>query len=370
MNVDNLSALLRPVAINLSDLLLDPNNPRFSELGEELNPVAESRFADEKVQAHAFDKMRNDKFDVNELRDTIKTLGFLPMDRIVVRQWRVQSEPTKYVVIEGNRRVTALRWLVMLHETGKETFSDERLANLQRLECLVLDDTLAPPSALLVLPGLRHVSGIKEWGPYQKAKTVHALRKSGMSPQEAAQSLGLSTRAANNAYRCFIALENMKADDEYGEATEPRMYSYFEEIFKRPDVKSWLAWSDEEERFAETDRVTELYSWMVPSGEDGQESPKLPEAKNIRDLASIVKDDDALSVLRSPDGSISRALARYQLDHPEDWYPKVMAATAALKTLTPDMLRAMDDVTLKSLSELSKRIDQALADRAQLMGEA
>lgn len=368
--MDNLSALLRPATIELGDLLLDPNNPRFSELGEELNPVAESRFADEKVQAHAFEKMRNDKFDVNELRDTIKTLGFLPMDRIVVRQWRVASEPTKYVVIEGNRRVTALRWLVMLHDTGKETFSDERLANLQKLECLILDDTLAPASALLVLPGLRHVSGIKEWGPYQKAKTVHALRKSGMTPQEAAQSLGLSTRAANNAYRCFIALENMKADEEYGEATEPRMYSYFEEIFKRPDVKTWLAWSDEEERFTQTDRATELYSWMVPSGEDGQESPKLPEAKNIRDLASIVKDDDALAVLRSPDGSISRALARYQLDHPEDWYPKVMAATAALKTLTPDMLRAMDDVTLTSLSELRARIEQALHDRSQLMTTA
>lgn len=366
--MDNLSALLRPETIDLSDLLLDPNNPRFSELGEELNPVAESRFADEKVQAHAFDKMRNDKFDVNELRDTIKTLGFLPMDRVVVRRWKGDSEPPKYVVIEGNRRVTALRWLVQLHDTGKETFSEERLSNLKRLECLVLDDNLASPSALLVLPGLRHVSGIKEWGPYQKAKTVHALRKSGMTPQEAAQSLGLSTRAANNSYRCFIALENMKADDEFGEFTEPRMYSYFEEIFKRPDVKTWLAWSDEDECFSQSDRISEFYSWIVPNGEDGQDTPKLPEAKNVRDLASIVKDEDALSVLRSADGSLSRALARYQLDHPEDWYPKVMAATAALKTLTPDMLRDMDDVTLRSLLELKTRIEQAMKDRTQLMG--
>ena len=29
----------------------------------------------------------------------------------------------------------------------------------------------------------------------------------------------------------------MRANDEFGEATDPRMYSYFEEIFKRPDVK-------------------------------------------------------------------------------------------------------------------------------------
>jgi len=366
--LDNLSSLLTPLTVDLEQLLLDPNNPRFSELGEELNSVPESRFADQKVQAHTFDKMRDQRFDVNELRDTIKTLGFLPMDRIVVRPWKVATDPPKFVVIEGNRRVTALRWLIQLHENGKETFSEERLKNLKRLECLVLDDTLAPESATLVLPGLRHVSGIKEWGPYQKAKTVHALRKGGMSPQEAAQSLGLSTRAANNAYRCFIALENMKANEEFGEATDPRMYSYYEEVFKRPDVKTWLAWSDEAEEFSEAERINEFYSWIVPSGEDGSGSPKLPEAKNVRDLASIVQDENALAVLRGPDGTISRALARYQIDHPEDWYPKVMAATAALKTLTPDMLRKMDNPTLTSLNDLKGRIEQALSDRLQLLG--
>ena len=145
--VDSLSSLLVPLMVDLDDQLLDPNNPRFSELGEERNSVAESRFADPKVQANTFEKMRHERFDVNELRDTIKTLGFLPMDRIVVRRWKVASEPAKYVVIEGNRRVTALRWLIQLHDNGKETFSEERLRNLQRIECLVLDDVLAPPSA-------------------------------------------------------------------------------------------------------------------------------------------------------------------------------------------------------------------------------
>ena len=367
-SLDNLSSLLSPLTIDLADLLLDPNNPRFSELGEELNSVAEGRFADPKVQSHTFDKMRDQRFDVNELRDTIKTLGFLPMDRIVVRRWKAVSQPPKYVVIEGNRRVTALRWLIQLHDNGKETFSDERLKNLQRLECLVLDDKLAPTSATLVLPGLRHVSGIKEWGPYQKAKTVHALRKGGMSPQEAAQSLGLSTRAANNSYRCFIALEKMRANEEFGEATDPRMYSYFEEVFKRPDIKTWLSWSDELEEFTQHERLNEFYGWIVPSTEDGGGPPKLPEAKNIRDLANIVQDENAMSVLRGPDGTLSRALARYQVDHPEDWFPKVMAATAALKTLTPDMLRKIDQPTLASLGELKERIEQAIKDRTQLMG--
>ncbi len=300
--MDSLSSLLKPVALRLDELLLDPNNPRFSELGEGLTPIPEGRFADPKVQTNTFERMKDPLFDVAELRDTIKTIGFLPMDRIVVRRWKgggEGSEP-KYVVIEGNRRVTALKWLVNLHEIGKETFEEATLQNFQELEGLLLNQDLAPASATLILPGLRHVSGIKEWGPYQKAKAVHALRKGGMAAQEAAQSLGLSTRAANAAYRCFLALEQMKADEEFGEFAEPRMYSYFEEVFKRPNLRTWLNWSDEKEKFFANDHLREFYSWMVPQGEE--ESAKLPEAKSVRALSEIISDDNAINVLRSPEG--------------------------------------------------------------------
>jgi hypothetical protein len=164
------------------------------------------------------------------------------MDRLVVREWKGPPNAGKYVVVEGNRRVAALKWLKDLHDIGKETFDEQKLNNITQFECLLLNTELAGPSATLILPGLRHVSGVKEWGAYQKAKAVHALRKGGMSPQEAAQSFGLSTRAANAAYRCYLALEQMKADEEFGENAEPKMYSYFEEIFKRPNVRAWLAW--------------------------------------------------------------------------------------------------------------------------------
>jgi hypothetical protein len=364
----NLPNLLSPLSLALNDLLLDPNNPRFSELGEELNPIPEGRFADDKVQTNTLEKMKNPLFDVAELRDTIKTIGFLPMDRIVVRKWRGQHTNGNplYVVIEGNRRVTALKWLVNLHEIGKETFDDEQLKNFKQLECLLLNDQLAPASANLILPGLRHVSGIKQWGAYQKAKAVHALRKGGMSSQEAAQSLGLSTKAANSAYRCYLALEQMKSDEEFGEFAEPRMYSYFEEVFKRANLKNWLDWSDEKEKFCSEERVREFYSWMVPQGEDKGE-PKLPESKSVRDLSQILADENALNILRLPDGTLSRALARFEVDHPEDWYPKVIAATAAIKSLTPDMLREMEQTTLKSLEDLKTRIDQAFKDRESLL---
>jgi hypothetical protein len=363
----DLPAALTPIKLEIDQLLLDPNNPRFSELGEDLYQVSEGRFADEKVQQFAYDKMKSDVFDVSELKDTIKTLGFLPMDRMVVRKWKGSSAADeRYVVIEGNRRLTALRWILGLHDIGKESFSAEQLQNFKFVECLLLSDSASETTATLILPGLRHVSGIKEWGPYQKAKAVHALRKSGLSSQDAAQSLGLSTRAANAAYKCFLALEQMKNDEEYGEHANPRMYSYFEEIFKRPNVRTWLNWSDESERFIAEDHTKEFYAWIVPSNEDS-EAPKLPEAKSIRELSGILEDENSMKIFRAADGSLSRALAKFEVDHPEDWFPKITSATAAVKSLTPETLRGLDDSTLASLNELQERIGQALKDRISLL---
>ncbi len=365
MTNQNIPSLLEPIKVSLQDLLLDPNNPRFSALGEELHQIAESRFADEKVQSNTFEKMRHQSFDVAELRDTVKSIGFLPMDRIVVRKWKGVSQDgrIKYLVIEGNRRVTALKWLVQLHEVGKETFTESQLRNFTDLEALLLDDAVAGPVVSLILPGLRHVSGVKEWGPYQKAKAVHALRKSGLSPQETAQSLGLSTRAANAAYRCFIALENMKADEEFGDYAEPKMYSYFEEVLKRPNVKAWLEWSDDKECFVNETRLTEFYSWIVPDQEESSATPKLPEAKSVRELSQIIEDENALNILRGADGSLARALARYEVDHPEDWFPKITSAIGALKSLTPEMLRKMDAASIAGLNELTGVVSRVLKDR-------
>ena len=359
---------LSSLSVNLEDLLLDPNNPRFAELGDN-DMIPESRFDEPRIQSDAYEKMKSDRFNVSELRDTIKALGFLQMDRIVVRSWKCNtSEKTKYVVIEGNRRVTALKWLLDLHKTGKESFTDEQILNFSTLEVLLLDKGASELSSL-ILPGLRHVSGIKEWGPYQKARAVYMLREKDVSPQEAAQSLGLSTREANRLWRSYLALEQMKADEEFGEFAEPKMYSYFEEIFKKVEVRNWLDWDDGERRFRESRHLREIYSWMVGGYNDDGDviTRKLPEAKSIRELALIINDERALSVLRSENGSLSSARSRYDSDHPEEWTPVIITADDALKNMTVEQLKKLNQQQIDFLTELKKRIEDLLKDREKLV---
>jgi len=365
-----LPTFLKPIPVKLDDLLLDPNNPRFAELGQQV-AVQENRFADPKIQKSAFENMRSPRFDIAELRDTIKTLGFLQMDRLVVRQWRGgPSGSNKFVVVEGNRRVTALKWLVELHDSGKENFSPEQLKNFTELEVLLLDDVNAPPSSKLVLPGLRHVSGIKQWGAYQKAKAVFTLRDGGAAPQEVAQSLGLSMIEANRLWRSYLALEQMRRDEEYGEHADAKLYSYFEEALKRPVVKTWLGWEDEQRKFTNEPNLREFFGWMVgETTDDGEDlSPKLPEAKSVRELARVLPDAAAMAAFRAADGNLSKALARFEAEHPEDWVPSIASAAAVLASLSPDKLRAMKDEEIAALKSLEARIKRVLKDRQKLTG--
>lgn len=369
--MESISEFLSPIKVHLSELLLDPNNPRFAELGEEIDQVPESRFAEPKVQQVAFDKMKAAKFNVTELRDTIKELGFLPMDRLVVRPWRANNTDEKrYVVIEGNRRVSALKWLLELHESGKETFTERQLSSFKTFEVLLLDDLLAPQTARWILPGLRHVSGIKEWGPYQKARMVFELRQTGKTAQEVAQSLGLSTREANQLWRAYLALEQMGTNEEYGEYAEPRLYSYFEEVFRRPNVREWLGWDDDQQKFVNDKELREFYGWMKGEKDDDGElgNPKLPEARSVRDLSKILEDTKALNIFRSTEGTLTHALARMEADHQIEFAPTVSMCDSVLRALSTDTLRRMTTNDIDTLKGLAARIAQLLEDRNKLVG--
>lgn len=368
---ESLTQVLAPLNCPLEEVLLDPNNPRFAELGEAVDPVPEHRFNEEKVQRDTLERMKKDRFEVAELRDTIKQLGFLPMDRVVVRKWAgSQSDKSvRYVVVEGNRRITALKWLVELHDAGRETLSAEQLENFKKLEVLLLDDVRAPSSARLILPGLRHVSGIKEWGAYQKARAVIALREAGSASQEVAQSLGLSTREANRLWRSYYALQQMLEDDEYGEFASPALYSYFEEILKQRNVREWLEWSDADRKFKNEARAAEVYGWIVgqPNDEGELGEKKLPEAKSIRELSRILDDPSAMSVFRATDGTLERALARYETERPQEWRPTIQSADVVLRNLSPDTLRGLSPEDLGSLQELKTRIERLMSDRERLI---
>lgn len=92
--------------IPLDCLLLDPNNYRLQEVSGYVS-VASERFQLEQVQKTTLLRLQDE--GLRELQKSIVANGFLPIERIVVSPY--PEADGKYLVIEGNRRVAALRGL-------------------------------------------------------------------------------------------------------------------------------------------------------------------------------------------------------------------------------------------------------------------
>ena len=110
---------LRPLNVNLSQLLLDPNNYRFHDLPSFKGVSSRRRFAESGVQQRAQQYLtETDAFDIEGLKDSIEANGYVPLEQLVVEQFDEHDGVRRYLVIEGNRRVAAVRSLHDEHRSG------------------------------------------------------------------------------------------------------------------------------------------------------------------------------------------------------------------------------------------------------------
>lgn len=101
-----LLSYLESVQVKLDDLYLNPNNPRI--IGKRRRQlVTDDRIIESKVQESILEEMKHE--GLNDIIEKVKKMGFLPIDRIVVR--KIKNYPDKYLVLEGNRRTSSLKIL-------------------------------------------------------------------------------------------------------------------------------------------------------------------------------------------------------------------------------------------------------------------
>jgi hypothetical protein len=279
------------------------------------------------------------------------------MDRIVVR--KIMGEDNKYVVVEGNRRIAAIKSILNDHKAGELTLDESLLAQLQEIEVLeLMTDPERFPLYQASLQGVRHISGVKEWGPYQKANAIMALLKIGKNLREAGETLGaLSVTMVNRYRRAYLALNEMGKDDEYGEYATSDMFSYFEEVMKRPYLRdTWLKWDDEKEKFLNENNLKLLYSWITPN-EDLSGNKKIPMAINIRDLPDILQDSEIYQYFTRPEITIKDVSTRRSIPiEPIDWRAELQRAYSILSSgITISTFTANDVELLNKILDVAKR---------------
>lgn len=282
--------------LSIDKIYLDPNNPRFGELKEK----KQSRFKEEAVQERALARL-DDEIGIDDLIQSIQSNGFLPLDTIVVRE----IEPNSCVVVEGNRRVAAMKRLLEMESQGDVELSSEVKKSIREFEVLVYSGS--DPDIAWRMQGLRHILGIKAWGPLQEAVALEkrliqlrdAKKGRGRPPgiPAVAKAIGVSPGKAATLIRSLCGYRLAKEDAEYGDRIKESNFAVFNEaVFKREALQQWLGWDDETQVFTKKNNLTKLLGWMLPQKENGTEVPARIKRVNpdLRDTFPLIVQDPKL----------------------------------------------------------------------------
>ncbi|HBR4529624.1 TPA: hypothetical protein L9V94_000543, partial [Klebsiella pneumoniae] len=312
---------------NLKNLYLDPNNYRFVD-NENHKFVNEENLLDAQVQkrTRTFIEGRGQE-NIRDLLASLKANGYLEVDLIQVRE----LGENRYLVLEGNRRVTALKVLQEAYDNGYDIGNlDPSIFRSVPFEIHSKEES----EKHLIVMGLKHISGNKKWSTFNQSKLLYDfLKPYEKSPREEyinkenelINSLGITKHRLRSMLRVYNLIQLYKLSD-YSEQFTPDMVGIFEEIMKKPVLKNWLGWNDSGYFASNKINLERLFSWISKTevysepvdNEDDEEGndynngddykelePIITKSLEIRDLALFIENEHALKVMED-----ERSLAR------------------------------------------------------------
>jgi hypothetical protein len=226
------------------------------------------------------------------------------MERIIVVPYT--EKPGLFLVVEGNRRVAALKSILKEEQEGVTVLAEQQRKSFSEIPCAILKssgDSLR--HAERVIMGIRHIAGPREWGAYQQALLVSELKDDeGLEFREIGEMLGISSVEAARRYRAIGALKFMEHDDLFSKKAEPAFYRLFHELISLPEVRARFGWSSEKDAFTDVDKARQFFE-LISS--EGKSDAKLQTFGDVRRLKHVVGHSKAEESLFDPDQPLSEA---------------------------------------------------------------
>jgi len=289
----------RSELLPVASLHFDRNNPRFPP------KVAQGPLED-LMQRFVRDER------LMEIIDSIGNHGFFPGEPLLV----VPDGDDGYRVVEGNRRLAALKLLVRELEppSGRTSIKDAVEAakfRPKKVPCLVFDDE----NEILRYLGFRHITGIKAWSALQKARYADRMhdkykalpedeglrllaRETGSRRDTVGQmltALKLYDRAEGKNFFGLPILPEQVEFSVLGTALSYSALTAFLGLESRNDIKV---------EGLEELALKDLFDWLFVV--EGRSKPIVTESRNLRKLAAVVSSDTAIKELRKS-GNLDQA---------------------------------------------------------------
>src|SRR5579864_548279 len=282
------------IEVPVKDLLLDPANPRLAS-------VSSNGSQDNLV------RLLWDEMAVDEVALSIAANGFFREEPLVVTPDK--KAKGKFVVLEGNRRLAAVR---ILREDDLRAKVHADLPVLTESQKRDLDglpvSVYGSREEIWQYYGFRHINGPKPWDPYSKAQfiaEVHEHQKKTL--EEIAESIGDRHNTVQRLYRGYVVLRQAEEGGYFNR--EDRInnrfnFNYLYTALDQPDYQKFLGVDAKESLKPDPvpesrrEQLREFLVWLYGSKTDRKDSLVKSQSDDLKMLRAVIAKPQALSALR------------------------------------------------------------------------
>ncbi|HAI9973721.1 TPA: hypothetical protein HL345_09430 [Escherichia coli] len=292
--------------INIEDLELDVENPRFGE---------DSSSSDTQV-----DVLNNivKNYGVTDVISSIAVNGYFSAEPMVVRK----NNNKKFTVMEGNRRLAACLILknddrardqVNLHQQYIDKYNSHGCPKIDPVPAIVFeDDDGVDKKSLISYLGVRHIVSTKDWDSYAKAAWISRTIKEGdMSVSDISTMIGDRNSTIKRLLSGYNFIKQMESAGKYNKDDSVKKgrgsntsypFSWVYTLLSYKSIQDFVGLSDnptdpnpiDEKKL---DNAKLLMTAMFGNKNKGQNS-QVKDSRNLGVLAEIVASPEKVIQLK------------------------------------------------------------------------
>ncbi|MBW8042613.1 MAG: hypothetical protein FVQ85_21820 [Planctomycetes bacterium] len=287
----------KPLNVDFNDLFFHEFNPRLSMREDHLSEKDVIRW----MVIHG---------NILPLMESIGMHGYSPAEPLLVV--KKQGSENQFVVVEGNRRLAAVKLLNNPALSGSES----KAKSLVNTVSGVSEDQIPKELPVLeykqkedILPylGFRHMTGVRPWGAMEKARYLRQLfdlyednyatqvelfeflqRATSMGPRRARKdltSLAIYDRANKNKYWGIKGIKSVEFSLIQTALNYKNIVNYF-------NLRASTAYDLDN---LNEQHTKDFFEWCFAHVPDDKSPTRLGESRNLRDLSKIVANAEALN---------------------------------------------------------------------------
>ncbi len=290
----------------VSELHFDRENPRLVEFGIEANT------AEKDILAILWEAM-----DVMELVLSISSSGYFRHEPLIVTE-----ENGRHVVLEGNRRLAALKVLTVDGLAAENKWQIPDISPELKAEIMQVPVIFEGRENSWKYLGFKHVNGPAKWTSFAKAKYIAQVhREYGVPLADIARQIGDGHKTVQRLYRGLMVYEQAEEQAGFDPSNRYTPRIFFSHLYTgldKPGFSQFLelsAQEDENSRPVAASRMKELKEvcvWLF--GDKEAEQPPVIKTQNpdLKNLDAVLQNHEALAALRAGE-DLNKA---YELSRP------------------------------------------------------